>query len=153
VSILEKEEIRMEVYEKKMGRVFRLEFAKGENILAELSDFARKKGIKEASLSVAGAIGEGEIVTGFLSTKEGDSNVKRLGQKREFLGVGNLTWPAKKPSSMRRLAIPWDEPQPYPHLHLVFGPDVGKEQKEILVGHLEKGVVDPAITVLLYELL
>ena len=143
----------MEVYEKKMGRVFRLELKKGENFLAEISSFARQKGIKEASIFVHGAIGEGEIVTGFLSAKEGDSALRKLGQKREFVGVGNLTWPAKKPSSMARESISWDEPQPYPHFHLVFGPDVGKEQKEILVGHLTKGLIDPATTVLLYELL
>ena len=143
----------MEVYEKKIGRVFRFEFTKGENLLAELSNFVRKQGIREASLFVFGAIGEGEIITGFLNTKEGDTHLRDLGQKREFIGLGNLTWPAKKPSSMSRQSLSWDEPQPYPHLHLAFGPDVGKEQKEVLVGHLEKGVVNPALTVLLYELL
>ena len=143
----------MEVYEKKMGRVFRLELKKGENFLAEISNFARQKGIKEASIIVHGAIGEGEIVTGFLSTKEEDLSVRKLGQKREFMGVGNLTWPARKPSSMAGEPVSWDEPQPYPHFHLVFGPDVGREQKEILVGHLLKGLIDPATTVLLYELL
>ena len=142
----------MEVYEKKIGRVFRFEFKKGENLLGEIANFARQKEIKEASLFIHGAIGEGEIVTGFLSTQEEDLSVRRLGQKREFMGVGNLTWPAKKPSSMARESVPWEEPQPYPHLHLVFGPDVGKEQKEILVGHLTKGLIDPATTVVLYEL-
>ena len=143
----------MEVYEKKIGRVFRFEFAKGENLLAELANFARKEGIREASLSIVGAIGEGEIITGFITTTEGDSRVQKLGQKREFFGVGNLTWPAKRPLSMARLGMPWNEPQPYPHLHLTFGPDVGEELKENLVGHLEKGLVNPAATVLLYELL
>ena len=143
----------MEVYEKKIGRVFRFEFKKGENLLGEIANFARQKEIKEASLFIHGAIGEGEIVTGFLSPQKEELSVRRLGQKREFMGVGNLTWPAKKPSSMARESVSWDEPQPYPHLHLVFGPDVGKEQKEILVGHLTKGLIDPATTVLLYELL
>jgi len=143
----------MEVYEKQIGRVFRFEFAKGENLLAELANFARKEGIREASLFVVGAIGEGEIITGFRTTTEGDSKVQELGQKREFFGVGNLTWPAKRPLSMARLGVPWDEPLPYPHLHLTFGPDVGEEQRENLVGHLEKGFVNPAATVLLYELL
>jgi len=142
----------MEVYEKKIGRVFRFEFAKGENILAELGNFARKERIKEAALSIVGAIGEGAIITGFRTTAEGDSKVQDLGQKREFFGVGNLTWPAKRPQSMARLGVVWNEPQPYPHLHLTFGPDVGADQKENLVGHLERGLVNPAATVLLYEL-
>ena len=143
----------MEVYEKKMGRVFRLELKKGEDLLAELSNFVRQQKIQEASILIHGAMGAGEIVTGFLSDTPGDSNVRMLGQKREFFGVGNLTWPAKKPGSLRRQAIAWDEPQPYPHFHLAFGPDVGKAQQEVLVGHLGNGIVDPAITVLLHELL
>ena len=143
----------MEVHEKKMGRVFRFEFTKGENLLTELSNFVRKQGIREASLFVFGAIGEGEIITGFLSNKEGHTNLRGLGEKREFVGLGNLTWPSKKPSGMSGRSESWDGPQPYPHLHLAFGPDVGKEQKEVLVGHLDKGMVNPALTVLLYELL
>ena len=143
----------MEAHEKKVGRVFRFEFAKGENLLTELSNFARTHGIREASLFVFGAIGEGEIITGFLSNKEGHMNLRGLGEKREFVGLGNLTWPPQKPSSMSGQSGSWDGPQPYPHLHLVFGPDVGNEQKEVLMGHLDKGMVNPASTVLLYELL
>jgi predicted DNA-binding protein with PD1-like motif len=149
-----KEKERMEAYQKKMGRIFRLEFEKGNNLLGELSNFARKENIKEASLFVLGAIGDGHITTGFISLKETekgrDSNIRNLGEKRECLGLGNLTWPAKKPLAIKD-PIPWDEPQPYPHLHLLFGPDVGKDQKELLTGHLHKGIAS-GVTVLLYEL-
>jgi len=143
----------MEVYKRKIGRVFRLEFKEGDNLLAEISDFVRKEGIQEASLSILGAIGEGEIVTGFLSPKAGSSALRNLGRKREFFGVGSLTWPAKPPQSAIRKGIPWDKPNPHPHLHLSFGPDVGEEQKEVLVGHLDKGIAAGSITILLYELL
>jgi len=142
----------MEVYEKKIGRFFRFEFKKGENVLAELGNFARKQGIKEACLSVVGAIQEGEIVTGFKNPNGGawDSKLQKIG-KREFFGVGNLTWPAKPPKSMIRQAVPWDEPQPYPHLHLAFGHDVGEEEQGALVGHLQQGLAS-GITVLMFEL-
>jgi len=33
----------MEAFQKKMGRIFRLEFKKGDNLLGELSNFARKR--------------------------------------------------------------------------------------------------------------
>ena len=143
----------MEVYQRKIGRVFRLEFKEGDNLLAEISSFVQKEGIQEASLSILGAIGEGKIVTGFQSEKEGSSALRSLGRKREFFGVGSLIWPAKPPSSAIRAGIPWDKPRPHPHLHLSFGPDVGEEQKEVLVGHLDKGIAAGSITILLYELL
>ena len=111
----------MEVYERKIGRVYRLEFKEGDNLLAEISSFVQKEGIREASLSILGAIGEGKIVTGFRSEKEGSSALRGLGRKREFFGVGSLTWPAKPPSSAIREGIPWDKPRPHPHLHLSFG--------------------------------
>lgn len=139
----------MEVYEKKMGRVFRLQFTKGEDLVTELNNFARKQGIKEASLLVIGAILDGQITTGFINMEKGAR--RGLGQKREFFGLGNLTWPAKKPSAVKD-PVAWDEPQPYSHLHLSFGPDVGEEQKEVLVGHLHKGLTS-GVTVLLQELL
>jgi predicted DNA-binding protein with PD1-like motif len=138
----------MEVYEKKAGRVFRMEFTKGEDLLAEINNFARKQKIKEASLLVVGASMDGQITTGFISMEQ--SARRGLGQKREFFGLGNLTWPVKRPAFMPK--DPGDEPQPYPHLHLTFGPDVGEEQKEILVGHLHNGLAFGA-TVILQELL
>ena len=141
----------MEVQEKKLGRVFRLEFKKGEDFFAEVSRFAREKGIREASIFMIGAMGEGQVVTGFLSSQEGDSNRRPLGMKREFLALGTLTWPASRPRAVQEPA-PWHEPQPYPHLHLALGPDIGEEQKEILVGHLNKGLAI-GLTAHLYELL
>jgi predicted DNA-binding protein with PD1-like motif len=143
----------MEVHERKIGRVFRLEFKEGDNLLAEISAFVQKEGIREASLSILGAIGEGKIVTGFRSEKAGSSNLRSLGRKREFFGVGSLTWPAKPPLSAIRQGISWDQPRPHPHFHLSFGPDVGEEQKEVLVGHLEMGIAAGSITILMYELL
>ncbi len=140
----------MEVYEKKAGRVFRLEFAKGEDLLAGINDFARKQKIKEASLLVVGASMDGQITTGFLSMEQ--SARRALGQKREFFGLGNLTWKAKTPAFMPKDAGAAEGPQPYSHLHLTFGPDVGEEQKEVLVGHLRNGLAFGA-TVILQELL
>ena len=142
----------MEVHEKKIGRVFRFEFADGEDILSALSDFAREKGIREASLFILGAIQKGEAVTGFKNLNGGafDSELAGFG-RREFLGLGNLSWPTKPPKSMVRKGVRWDEPQPYPHFHFVAGPEPGGEKRENLVGHLEKGLAY-GVTVLLYEL-
>ena len=143
----------MEVQERKMGRFFRFEFADGEDILAGLSGFARKKGIREASLFIVGALQEGEVVTGFKNLNGGpfDSEVERFG-RREFLGLGNLTWPAKPPKTMVRKGAAWDESQPYPHFHLVAGPELGEKERGNLVGHLEKGLAY-GVTVLMYELI
>ena len=143
----------MEVQERKMGRFFRFEFADGEDILAGLSGFARKKGIREASLFIVGALQEGEVVTGFKNLNGGpfDSEVEKFG-RREFLGLGNLTWPAKPPKTMVRKGAAWDEPQPYPHFHLVAGPELGEKERGNLVGHLEKGLAY-GVTVLMYELI
>ena len=139
----------MEVFEKKVGRVFRLQFTKEEDLLDAINNFARTQGIKEASILVVGAILDGLITTGFI--KPGEGARRGLGQKREFFGIGNLTWPAKKPAPIKG-PVGWDEPQPYCHLHLSFGPDLGEEQKEFLVGHLHKGITSGA-TVILQELL
>jgi hypothetical protein len=57
-----------------------------------------------------------------------------------------------KPAFMPKDPAAGDEPQPYSHLHLTFGPDVGEEQKEVLVGHLRNGLAFGA-TVILQELL
>jgi len=140
----------MEVRVNKIGRVFTCHLTQGEEILAEISNLARKYQIKGASFFVLGAIGEGKITTGFIRDREKDSKpIQDLGLKREVLGIGSLSWSAKKPEAIRE-AVPWEGPQPYPHLHLVFGPDVGVEEKEILVGHLQKGLAS-GVTVLLYE--
>jgi predicted DNA-binding protein with PD1-like motif len=66
-----RKERRMKVYEKRIGRFFRFEFADGEDILAELSAFAREKGVREASLFIVGAMEEGEAVTGFKNLNGG----------------------------------------------------------------------------------
>ena len=64
----------MKVYEKKIGRLFRFEFADGEDILAELANFALEMGIREASLFLIGALDEGEAVMGFKNLKGGASD-------------------------------------------------------------------------------
>ena len=142
----------MKVTEKKIGRFFRIEFAEGEDILSALTGFAREQGILEASLFILGATQEGEAVTGFKNLNGGpfDSALERFG-KREFLGLGNLTWPATPPKSMVRKGVSWDEPQPYPHLHIVACPELGGEKRGNLVGHFERGVAY-GVTVLMYEL-
>ena len=141
----------MEIQEKKLGRVFRLKFVRGENFFDTLHKFAREKQIKEASLFVLGAFEEGRMITGFRSAGGYDVSRRPLGQKREFFALGTLTWPAKPPAAVEE-DIPWDKPQPYAHIHLAMGPDVGEEQKETLVGHLSK-MLSFGGFVYLYELL
>jgi hypothetical protein len=53
---------------------------------------------------------------------------------------------------MVRKGVSWNEPQPYPHLHFVAGPEPGAKEKRNIVGHLEKGLAY-GVTVLLYELI
>ncbi len=140
----------MEIHEKKLGRIFRLKFTQGEDFFTEITKFARERDVKEASLFIIGALDHGQMITGFLSTKGYDVNRRAVGH-REFFAVGNLTWPAKPPPAVEETAG-WQTPQPYAHLHLALGPDVGVEQKEVLVGHLSKALAK-GIFVDLYELL
>ena len=141
----------MEIQERKLGRVFRLKFARGENFFDTLHKFARDREIKEASLFVLGAFEEGRMITGFRSAEGYDVSRRPLGQKREFFAFGTLTWPAKQPAAVEE-DVPWDKPQPYAHIHMAVGPDVGEEQKEVLVGHLS-GALAVGMVVDLYELL
>lgn len=141
----------MEIQEKKLGRVFRLKFTRGENFFDALHKFAREKEIKEASLFVLGAFEDARMITGFRSAEGYDVSRRSLGQKREFFAFGTITWPAKQPAAVEE-DVPWEEPQPYAHIHMAVGPDVGEEQKEVLVGHLS-GALSIGILVDLYELL
>jgi len=140
----------MEIHEKKLGRVFRLRFTRGEDFFAEISKFAREKGIKEASLFVIGALEDGQMITGFSSAEGYNVNRRAVGH-REFFAVGNLTWPVKRPQAVDENES-WEKPQPYAHIHLSLGPDVGIEKQEVLVGHLSKGIAR-GMFVDLYELL
>lgn len=140
----------MEVVEKKLGRIFRFSFTGKENFFDEIYHFAREHGVQHASLFVIGALGGGKMVTGFLN-KKSELSQRPIGEKREFLGMGTLSWPQKRPNAVPE-SVPWNEAQPYAHIHFASGPDVGVEQKETLVGHLREvlslgGYVD------LYELL
>ncbi|MEE9274211.1 MAG: DUF296 domain-containing protein [bacterium] len=141
----------MEIEEKKLGRVFGIKFSQGENFLAGLSEFAREREIKEASLFVFGAMNEGRMITGFRSAEGYDVSRRSLGSKREFVAYGTLTWPEEKPLAIED-PEPWDGPQPYAHLHMTVGPPVGEEQSEVLAGHLSKAIA-LAIFVDVYELL
>ena len=58
---------------------------------------------------------------------------------------------AKRPAAVEE-DIAWKTPQPYAHIHMAVGPDVGEEQEEMLVGHLS-GALAIGISVDLYELL
>lgn len=140
----------MEIQEKKLGRIFRLRFAQGEDFFAQISKFAHDKGIKEASLFIIGALEKGQMITGFLTTEGYNVNRRTIGH-REFFALGNLTWPINRPPAVEE-NVPWERPQPYAHIHLALGPDVGVEQKEVLVGHLSKALVR-GIFLDLYELL
>lgn len=141
----------MRVEERKLGRVFRITFEPGEDVLAALRAFARERAIREASLFLFGALAEGDMITGF-ERDEGYDVVRRpLGRWREFLAVGSLTWLASPPRALGE-GVRWVEPQPYVHLHLTLGPEAGEGQGEVLVGHLNKGVAK-GLSADLYELL
>lgn len=140
----------MEIHEKKLGRVFRLKFTRGEDFFVEISKFVREKGIKEASLFVIGALEDGQMITGFLSNEGYNVNRRAIGH-REFFGLGSLTWPLNRPPAVEE-NVAWEKAQPYAHIHLTLGPDVGVEQKEVLAGHLSKAIAR-GIFIDLYELL
>jgi len=140
----------MDVQEKKIGRIFRASLNKGEDFFEEIYRFAEKEGIREASLFVIGALSEGRMITGF-KNMAGALDRRELGQKREFLAIGNLSWPSERPNAVPK-TVPWEKPRPYAHFHLALGPDVGATDPETLVGHLDNASIVGAF-VDIYELL
>lgn len=127
----------MQARERKVGRIFQLEFEEGDDLIELFNAFVKEKNIRNASITIFGAFKESDVRSGF---KEiiGDSAKLHFNDPREFVGVGNISWPEKPPAVMD--GATWQEPQPYVHMHIAISGGPFKPQ-EVNVGHLSGGMV------------
>jgi predicted DNA-binding protein with PD1-like motif len=127
----------MNVKERKVGRIFQIEFLEDENLFEKFNAFVKEKNIRNASITIFGALKETDMRSGFLAII-GDSAKLRFNDAREFVGVGNISWPERPPAVMGD--VTWKEPEPYVHIHLAISGGPYRAQ-EVNVGHLAGGKV------------
>ena len=133
----------MRVEKRKLDRIFQLVFDEGDDFFGELNRLVKEKNIRAGSVFVFGALNKTDMIAGFRSLKGYDIDRRHLGDRRELLGLGNITWPEKPPASMGD--VTWSEPQPYVHIHMALSGGPGKTDK-VLVGHLSGGQVQGILT-------
>ena len=127
----------MNVKERKLGRIFQIEFQEDENLFEKFNAFVKEKNIRNASITIFGALKETDMRSGFMAII-GDSAKLRFNNPREFVGVGNISWPERPPAVMGD--VTWKEPEPYVHIHLAISGGPYRAQ-EVNVGHLSGGKV------------
>lgn len=127
----------MNVKERKLGRIFQIEFQEDENLFEKFNAFVKEKNIRNASITIFGALKETDMRSGFMAII-GDSAKLRFNDPREFVGVGNISWPERPPAVMGD--VTWKEPEPYVHIHLAVSGGPYRAQ-EVNVGHLSGGKV------------
>jgi predicted DNA-binding protein with PD1-like motif len=127
----------MNVRERKLGRIFQIEFHEDENLFEKFNAFVKEKNIRNASITIFGALKETDMRSGFMAII-GDSAKLRFNDPREFVGVGNISWPERPPAVMGD--VTWKEPEPYVHIHLAISGGPYRAQ-EVNVGHLSGGKV------------
>lgn len=127
----------MQAAERKVGRVFQLAFDEDDDLFEGFNAFVKEKNIRNASITIFGALKETDMRSGFLAII-GDSAKLRFNDPREFVGVGNISWPEKPPAVMGD--VTWKEPEPYVHIHLAISGGPYRPQ-EVNVGHLSDGRV------------
>jgi predicted DNA-binding protein with PD1-like motif len=127
----------MNVKERKLGRIFQIEFQEDENLFEKFNAFVKEKNIRNASITIFGALKETDMRSGFMAII-GDSAKLRFNDPREFVGVGNISWPERPPAVMGD--VTWKEPEPYVHIHLAISGGPYRAQ-EVNVGHLSGGKV------------
>jgi len=127
----------MNVRERKLGRIFQIEFQEDEDLFEKFNAFVKEKNIRNASITIFGALKETDMRSGFMAII-GDSAKLRFNDPREFVGVGNISWPERPPAVMGD--VTWKEPEPYVHIHLALSGGPYRAQ-EVNVGHLSGGKV------------
>jgi predicted DNA-binding protein with PD1-like motif len=127
----------MNVKERKLGRIFQIEFQEDEDLFEKFNAFVKEKNIRNASITIFGALKETDMRSGFMAII-GDSAKLRFNDPREFVGVGNISWPERAPAVMGD--VTWKEPEPYVHIHLALSGGPYRAQ-EVNVGHLSGGKV------------
>jgi len=137
----------MQVVEKKLGRIFQITIDDGEDFYGELNRFVKEKNIRAGSVFVFGAMHTVDMISGFRSLKGYDINRRRFEDRRELVGLGNISWPERPPAALEDAS--WDKPHPFVHIHMALSGGAGRNE-DVLVGHLSGADVQKAF-VEIYE--
>ncbi|MEW6671792.1 MAG: PPC domain-containing DNA-binding protein [Thermodesulfobacteriota bacterium] len=137
----------MQAIERKLGRIFQITIEEGEDLFEELNRFVEAKNIRAGSVFVFGAMHTVDMISGFRSLKGFDVDRRRFEDRRELVGVGNISWPDSPPAALGDVS--WDGPRPFVHIHMALSGGAGKNE-EVLVGHLSGAGVQKAF-VEIYE--
>jgi predicted DNA-binding protein with PD1-like motif len=140
----------MKVTERKLGRIFHLQFERDDHFYGELNPFVKEKNIRSASVFVFGAMNTLDMITGFKSTEGYNVDLRHFDDRRELVGLGTISWPDKPPEAFGE-GVTWTEPQPYIHIHMAVSGAPGKTE-EVLAGHLSGGITK-GLSVDIYELI
>jgi predicted DNA-binding protein with PD1-like motif len=88
----------MQFQEARLGRLFLLKFAHGDDLLQEICQFAVNNNIKAAWLQFLGALKQGKLVTGPEKPQLPPVPVwQEFSQAWEIIGLGNLFWEGDSP--------------------------------------------------------
>lgn len=79
--------------ERKPGRIFQLTIEEGEDFFEELNLFIKAKNIRAGSVFVFGAMHTVDMISGFRSLVGYDIDRRRFEDRRELVGLGNISWP------------------------------------------------------------
>jgi predicted DNA-binding protein with PD1-like motif len=140
----------MKVTERRLGRIFHLALEPGDDFYGEIHRFVKEKNIRSGSVFVFGAMDTMDVIAGFKSMNGFDVDRRHFEDRRDLVGLGNISWPHAPPAALGD-GIQWTEPQPYVHIHMAVSGPPGKTE-EVLAGHLSGGVVKEML-VDVYELI
>ena len=139
----------MQAVERKLGRIFQVTIDEGEDFFEVLNQFVKEKNIRTGSVFVFGAMHTVDMISGFRSLEGYDINHRRFEDRRELMGLGNISWPDSPPPALGNVS--WNEPRPFVHIHMALSGGAGKNE-DVLVGHLSNAGVQKAF-VEIYEFL
>ena len=140
----------MKAVERKLGRIFHLQYEAGDDFYGELNRFVKEKNIREGSVFLIGALSETHMISGFNSMDGYDINRHHFKDWRELVALGNISWPESPPPALGD--VEWSEPEPYVHIHMALSGGPGKND-DVLVGHLSDGILKGGMVLQIYELI
>lgn len=134
--------------EKKLGRIFHLQYEAGDDFYGELNAFVKEKNIRAGSVFLLGALSRTEMISGFKSMDGYDVDRRVFEDWRELTAVGTISWPDSPPAALGD--VEWTEPQPYVHIHMALSGGPGCNE-DVLVGHLSGGILKGGMNLDIYE--
>tara|TARA_A100001037_G_scaffold306208_1_gene349900 strand:- start:21402 stop:21839 length:438 start_codon:yes stop_codon:yes gene_type:complete len=141
----------MKAYEKKLGRIFQLQFEKGDDFHPILNAFVKEKKIMAGTVFLMGALTQTEMISGFKTMDGYDVDRRSFDDWRELIALGFISWPEEPPPALLPHEIEdWESPSPYVHIHMALSGGPGNNE-EVLCGHLNGGTIKGGMTLEIYE--